>query len=105
MLENLDQLITITVSALSVITSLLISVVNVLKKMKAQKITSALEFINFVHELADEFMLKIESSPYKGEDKKNAVIYNVTRQVPTADLEELSRYIDMKIAFTKEINV
>ena len=105
MLENLTEIITISVSAVSVLTSIAISVINIIKKGKAVKITNALEFLNEVHDLADNFMLQIENSNYKGEEKKNAVIYNVTRQIPNADVEELAKYIDMKIAFTKEINV
>ncbi len=105
MLENLTEIITISISAVSVLTSLAISVINIIKKGKAVKITNALEFLNEVHDLADAFMLDIEKSVYKGEDKKNAVINKVTRNIPTADIEDLSHYIDMKIAFTKEINV
>ena len=104
-LENTNELITIIITSLGTIASLIIAIVNFIKKVKAVKTTDALNFLNEVHELADSLMLEIENSRYKGEEKKNAVIYNVVRKIPNADVEELAKYIDMKIAFTKEINV
>lgn len=104
-LENTNELITIIITSLGTLASLIIAIINFIKKVKAVKNSDALTFLNDVHDLADNFMLQIENSNYKGEEKKNAVIYNVTRQIPNADVEELAKYIDMKIAFTKEINV
>ena len=105
LIENTNELITIIITILGTLASLIIAIVNFIKKVKAVKNSDALTFLNDVHDLADNFMLQIENSNYKGEEKKNAVIYNVTRQIPNADVEELAKYIDMKIAFTKEINV
>ena len=104
-IENTNEIITIIITSLGTLASLIIAIINFIKKVKAVKNSDALTFLNEVHDLADNFMLQIENSHYKGEEKKNAVIYNVTRQIPNADVEELAKYIDMKIAFTKEINV
>ena len=104
-IENTSELLTIIITGLGMIASIIVAVINFIKKVKAVKNSDALTFLNDVHDLADNFMLQIENSHYKGEEKKNAVIYNVTRQIPNADVEELAKYIDMKIAFTKEINV
>ena len=104
-IENTSELHTIIITSLGTLASLIIAIINFIKKVKAVKNSDALTFLNDVHDLADNFMLQIENSKYKGEEKKNAVIYNVTRQIPNADVEELAKYIDMKIAFTKEINV
>lgn len=104
-IENTSELLTIIITGLGMIASIIVAVINFIKKIKAVKNSDALTFLNDVHDLADNFMLQIENSHYKGEEKKNAVIYNVTRQIPNADVEELAKYIDMKIAFTKEINV
>lgn len=104
-IENTNEIITIIITSLGTLASLIIAIINFIKKVKAVKNSDALTFLNDVHDLADNFMLQIENSNYKGEEKKNAVIYNVTRQIPNADVEELAKYIDMKIAFTKEINV
>lgn len=103
-MENIQELITIMTSAIVAIISIIMAVINQIKKNKLNKENISINFIADVHNLADEFMLAMENSKYKGEEKKNAVIYAVTRKFPNADVDELANYIDKTIAFTREIN-
>lgn len=91
-------------SGIAAIASIAISIIVNIKKVSATKAKNALEFLNQVHDLANQLIVEYENSPYKGKDKKNAVIAAVVSQIEGVDKEELSQYIDMQVALTREVN-
>jgi hypothetical protein len=105
--DNIETQIIAYVSSIIAVSTTVLSIVDAFKKKKLKEKNEKYLNIVEIHEYADRCIIELESDPdlkHKGNRKKELVIAKCIQQYPDLDVDELSDYIDDKIAFTKVVN-
>lgn len=105
--DNIETQIIAYVSSIIAVSTTVLSIVDAFKKKKLKEKNEKYLNIVEIHEYADICIIELESDPdlkHKGNRKKELVIAKCIQKYPDLDVDELSNYIDDKIAFTKVVN-